>query len=242
MSFPVFLSALLALLLTPISASGETWLASSETDFPPYNFPAGGKHVGIDTEIVQRVIDGMGEQVLFVQLPWKRVVQSVEQNEVDLGFQFVGTKERFEKFNMVGPFREGITTFMLPRDSVIEFSSLKELKGYLIGTVRGYAYEEEFDRADYLKKEEATDNETNVRKLAAGRLHMIVGDRDTLAFLAKRLGLSDRFRFADTPLAVVPRYIAFPKARSDQAAAFAQKLEEIKASGDIQSIIEKYTR
>jgi len=183
----------------------------------------------------------MGHQPYFVQLPWKRVIQSVEQNEVDLGFQFVGTQKRFEKFHMVGPIRNGITTFMFLADSSIKYQQLEDLRGYLIGTVRGYAYSTDFDTADFLLKEPETDNETNVRKLALGRVHAIVGDRHTLAFLAKRQGLSGRFRFADVPLAVVPRYVAIPKQREAQAKAFQEVLDRKIEEGAVDMIIAAYT-
>ncbi len=223
------------------SVRAESWLISSETDFPPYNYYQGAQFIGIDTEIVRLIVTELGYKPVFVQLPWKRVVQSVESNEVDLGYQFVGTKERFEKFRMVGPFRNGVTTLMFAADSNIEFQSVDDLTGLVIGTVRGYAYAPEFDKADHVSKEEATDNETNVRKLAAGRLHAIVGDRDTLAFLAARLGYSGKFKFAEEPLAVVPRYIAFPKERAEAAKAFQAMLDQKISDGAVDAIINKYT-
>ncbi|WP_168206279.1 ABC transporter substrate-binding protein [Labrenzia sp. PHM005] len=231
--------AIITALAGPVSA--DAWIIASEYDFPPYNYYEDTKYKGIDTEIVRLIVTELGHKPSFAQLPWKRVVKSVESNDVDLGFQFVGTKERFEKFHMVGPFRNGITTLMFPVDKVITFEALNDLKDYVIGTVRGYAYSPEFDNAAFLTKEEATDNETNVRKLAAGRLHAVVGDRDTLAFVAGRLDLVGRFRFADTPLAVVPRYIAFPKQRAEQALAFQKVLNRKLDEGAIDVIIASYT-
>ncbi len=52
-----------------------------------------------------------------------------------------------------------------------------DLVPYKIGVGRGYANTEEFDAADYLKKEEATDTTTNIRKLLKGRIDLMIDSK-----------------------------------------------------------------
>ena len=238
----LFAAAAVAVSLFSAQAMAETWVVHSEPEFPPYNFPVDGKHGGMDTEIIERVLAELGVEADHKLVPWARVVASVDENTTDLAYQFAPRPERFEMYHMVGPHRAGQTIFLMNKDKVISYETLEDLKDYKIGTVIGYAYTPEFDEAAFLQKEPVKDNETNIKKLAAGRLDLVIGDRATLAHIAKSEGVYEQLQFSDKVLKEVPRYIAFPKAKGEKAEKFAAKLEELKASGEIQKIIDKWSK
>ncbi|MGQ9372102.1 substrate-binding periplasmic protein, partial [Azospirillum sp. A39] len=226
----VRLAVAVGALLTGMAAgagAGETWTVASEENFPPYNYTADGRRTGLDTEIVEAVLGRIGVTPDHRPAPWSRVVHDVDQNQTDLAFQFVGKPERFEAYNMVGPHRAGLTVFAVRADSGIAYDTLADLGGKRIGTVQGFAYTPEFDGADFLEKEPVANNTLNIRKLAAGRLDVVIGDLHTLASVAREEKVSAKIRFLPKPLSEVPRYIAFPKARKEKAERFAKALAEL---------------
>ena len=234
--------ALGLLMMATAVRAGEQWTVVCEEEFPPYNYVDGGKKTGIDTEIVYAVLKQLDVTAVHELLPWNRVIASLDQNQADLAYQLAGTPERFERYAMVGPHRVGKTVFAIPADSTLGYATLEDLKGKTIGVVQGFSYTKEFNEAGYLTKDtSATNNEMLVRKLAAKRYDVIIGDASTLGFLAARLKLADQIRFLPKVYQEVPRYIAFPKQRADKAERFRVALEAVKARGEIDAILARWS-
>lgn len=234
------LALLLALAAAAPMAHAETWTVVSEEKFPPYNTTENGKRVGLDVDIVDAVLKRIGVEPEHRGVPWNRVVHELDQNQVDIGFQFIGRADRFEAYNLVGPHRSGLTVFAVPADSPLTFATLEDLRGKTVGVVQGFSYTAEFDAADYIRKDAAIDNTLNIRKLVNGRLDAVIGDLHTLSYLAKAEGAAGKIKFLPKALSEVPRYIAFPKARKDKADRFAKGLEELKADGTIDAILSRW--
>lgn len=233
---------LIVLLLSVPPAVAETWTVVCEEEFPPYNYTEDGKKTGIDTEIVYAVLKEIGVTPAHDGLPWNRVVAMLDQNQTDLAYQFVGTPERMERYSMVGPIRVGHTVFAVPVDSALAYDTLEDLKGKTIGLVQGFSYSTEFNEAGFLNKDvSATNNEILVRKLAAKRYDVIIGDFNTLNFLAARNHLSEQIRFLPKVYQDVPRYVAFPKQRADKADRFRAGLEAVRARGEIDAILKRWS-
>jgi polar amino acid transport system substrate-binding protein len=233
----------LGVLMTATAASAaEQWTVVCEEEFPPYNYVEDGKKTGIDTEIVDVVLKQLDVTPVHEVLPWNRVIATLDQNQADLAYQLAGTPERFERYAMVGPHRVGRTVFATPADSPLTYDKLEDLKGKTIGVVQGFSYAKEFNEAGWLTKDtSATNNETLVRKLAAKRYDVIIGDFNTLSFLAARHKLTDQIRFLPKIYQEVPRYIAFPKQRADKAERFKTALEAVKARGEIDAILTRWS-
>lgn len=231
----------ISLIVTAATASAETWTVVSEENFPPYNFDQDGARAGMDIEIVDAVLKHIGVTPEHRGLPWSRVVNDLDQNQIDVAFQFVGRPDRFERYHMVGPHRAGFTVLAVPAGSTLAYNGLDDLKGLTVGTVQGFSYTPEFDASDLFRKEAAVNNTLNVLKLAGGRLDAIVGDLHTLTHIVKQEKMTGKIRFLAKPLAEVPRYIAFPRPRGDKAERFAKGLEELKANGTIAAIIQRWT-
>jgi len=234
--------ALCALVIFTLQGSvglAETWKAACERNVPPYNFiDESGDEVGLDTEIVRAVMEEIGIDLEIDTVSWVQVMNLLDSNKVDFGYQFVGKPERFEKYNMVGPFRYGRTVFVVRKDSdITTYKDLKDLKDYKIGIVKGYAYTSEFDSAEYLTKVENNNNDDLIQSLVNGSVDIIVGDMQTLIYIARNQENYGDIRFIDKVLRVVARYVAFSKNRTYEAAKFEDGLEAIKKKGICDKIL-----
>lgn len=228
------------LLLNLHGAHAEIWTIASEPSLPPYNFTEKGQRTGIDTQIIEAVLHHIGVTPVHRVVPWAEVIASVELNTIDLAFQFVGTPERFEKWSMVGPHRIGQTVLMARANSTVRFQSLDDLRGLRIGTVQGFSYTPEFDKATFLTKLPSSNNLINIRKLLAQQIDLVVGDRHTLTYYTEQDGRLRDIKFLPKILGDVPRYIAFPMARAEKAARFRGALENLQRNGTISAIINRW--
>jgi len=230
-----------SLLALAATVRAETWIVTSEDNFPPYNYTEDGKRAGLDVEIVGLVLARLGVDADHQAVPWNRVVAAVDNDQTDLAFQFVGTPARFEKYNMVGPHRVGSTVFVVPADSALTFETVENLRDKRVGTVSGFTYAPEFDKADFIVKDAANDNTLSVRKLLGGRVDAIIGDRDTLRFIVRKEGGIGKVKFLPKALVEAERFIAFPKARKDKADRFAAALIQARDAGEIDALFKKWS-
>lgn len=219
----------------------ETWVVNTEKAFPPYNFVQDGKLTGLDTEIVELVLNELSIDPNYEFKAWEGVVESVDNNTTDLAFQFAPTPDRFKKYNMVGPHRTGKTVIAVPADSANTIKSVSDLSGKTVATVKGYTYLDEFDNNSDIKKLETSSNTESLKKLANKDVEFMIGDLNTIAYLSKENGLDNKIKVLPITLKQVPRYIAFPKEKIDDAKRFEAKLQELMANGKVEAIIQKWS-
>jgi len=127
------------------------------------------------------------------------------------------------------------------------WSDFSDLIPFTIGLVQGYTYGEKFLEAiaKYnLKIEYADSTETNIKKLAAGRVDLIVEESFvTETFLSRHPDWKVQISSSENPVAEYYYHMAFH--REDRFKPFITKVNslllEMKANSSIQSVIDKYT-
>jgi ABC-type amino acid transport substrate-binding protein len=72
------------------------------------------------------------------------------------------------------------------------------------------------------------------------KVDFIIGDFNTILFIANKNNYNDKIRFLPSSIKKVPRYIAFSKKSKHKALYFDIKLKEIINSKEYNDIIEKY--
>lgn len=233
--------AALLILATPLVA--EEWRVVGDEQFAPYSFVSLDDETprGLDVELVRAVLDESGEAYSLRLYPWARVKQMLERGEVHMAFQFAGTPERQAQFELVGPLRSGSTVFMSSKRLVLQdWRSLDDLSPYVIGQVRGYAYEAAFDKADLRRDSSASNPRQLVSMLLAGRIDIIVGDREQLLYFVREQRAQDEIHILPTPLVQMPRYVAFAKGDKARAEVFARALERLRGDGRLDAILQRW--
>lgn len=235
----IWLCALL--LASPLAA--EPWYVVGDDQFAPYSFLTADDDTprGLDVDLVTAVLKEAEQPYQLRLYPWARVKQMLERREVQMAFQFAGTPERRAQYELVGPLRTGQTVFMVNRTVALEdWDSLEALEPYVIGQVRGYAYEEAFDKADLRRDISASNPRQLVSMLLVGRIGVIVGDRDQLLYFAREQRAEAQVRVLPTPLVEMPRFVAFAKGDSARAQRFAEALERLRERGTLEDILRRW--
>lgn len=219
--------ALLCCLHTPRAQANET-VVMSTTEFAPYmgaQLSHQGVLVAIATEAFKR--EGYTLQVRF--LPWVRGLAYAKQGTVDGMVGLWHSQEREQWFAFSRSVISNKIGFYQRRDSTIVFTNLAGLKPYTIGTVRAYANPPAFDAA-HLHTDEAVDDLTNLRKLAAGRLDLVLIDKAVAQYLIDNspAEFQGKLKWVEPPIDILPLYVGLSK----QAPDFQKKLAALNAGMD----------
>lgn len=247
-------AALVATLLfatTPLTAAEPVRLASLEWE--PYI----GSELPEQGYVAALIRAAFAEQGMTVEIefyPWARALHLARTGAVDGVVPEYFNASRESEFEFSSTFPGGPLVLCKRRSDAIEFAAdplhepdaaLQALKAWRFGVVRGYLNTPAFDAADYLIKEETSDDATNLRKLVFGRIDLAVIDRHVAEHLI-RTRYPDYTRKIEcmTPaLADMPLHIAFSRKspRVPQAlAAFNLGLKALEADGRVAALRARY--
>ncbi|SIR98342.1 amino acid ABC transporter substrate-binding protein, PAAT family [Aquipseudomonas alcaligenes] len=234
---------LLLLVLFSALATAETWRVVGDEQFAPYSFVTMDDDTprGVDVELIQAIMQAGAIDYQLRLYPWERVKRMLDRGEVEMAFQFAGTPERKAQYELAGPIRTGSTVFMTSHKiSLKDWKTLDDFTPFVIGQVRGYAYESNFDKADLRRDTSAQNPRQLVSMLLAGRIDIIVGDRTQLLYFIQEQRAHGSVRLLPTPLVEMPRYVAFAKGDSQRARQFDAALDKVRASGELEKILRKW--
>ena len=233
----------LCLLLLPWALQAEDWKVVGDEQFAPYSFVTAENDQprGLDVELVEAVLQEAKIPYNLRLYPWERVKRMLDRNEVAMAFQFAGTPERMQQYELVGPIRTGSTVFLTTGKTAIrDWQHLDDLLPYVLGQVRGYAYQSDFDKAELRRDTSAQNPRQLVSMLLAGRIDIIVGDRAQLMYFVREQRAEQDVRILQRPLVEMPRYVAFAKGERARAEQFAAALERLRQAGSLNAIYQRW--
>jgi ABC-type amino acid transport substrate-binding protein len=209
---------------------------------------------GYTAALIRAAFAKQGMDVKIEFYPWARALHLARTGAVDGLMPEYFNPSRQSEFEYSAGFPGGPLVLYKRKADAIAFSTdpekhqdaaLRALKARRFGVVRGYLNTPVFDAATYLKKEEASDDATNLRKLVYGRIDLAVIDRRVAEHLIRTQypDYAKKIEPMSPPLADVPLYIAFSRKspRKDQAlAAFNRELAAMRADGRLAALHQRY--
>lgn len=212
--------------------------------WPPYVFEEDGRHLGVDLEVAEQVLQGLGHEVTWELLPWKRALHTVTLGRAQAILDIVPNPERVETFIFPDePLSTNDTVLFFHRDRPHHFETLADLAGLKIGVSPGYTYgSPEFMAATGFVRESAPTFEANLSKLVRGRLDMVAMDRRVGLYMAQELGVADQLEYHPSTLASGQLYLAFHRsdALAPLADAFGPALRAFKQTPEYAAILARY--
>ena len=221
--------------LTTVEA-GKLTMATNAA-FPPYEMTTdAGEFEGIDIETAQAIADKLGLELQIDDMDFDAALLSVQQGKADIVMAGVTvTDERKAVMDFSDSYATGIQSIIVPEGS--DIASPDDLAGKTIGTQRGttgYNYcSDDFGDESVVAYD---DGLTAVQALNNGQVDAVVIDNaPAKEFVAANPGLV----ILDTSYAEEDYAIGMAKGSSLEDAVNAA-LEELKADGTLQSIVDKY--
>lgn len=193
---------------------------------------------GISVDILRTAAQRAGLSAQFEELPWNRCLEMVRQGRIDAVIDAAGRDEFLQ-----GPtsYSEYTNTFWTRVDGNLSELSFEKLRGKKIGLVNGYSYPEELTReieSAQLVVDRSVDDATAIRKLAFGRVDIIVGDYVGTLLFARKHNLKIR------PLSPTHSsdrlYPSFHPSRGDLQRAIDHALQTMQADGSIKRIFKTH--
>ena len=213
-------------------------IMSTNAAFPPYEMTTdSGEFEGIDIETAQAIADKLGLELQIDDMDFDAALLAVQQGKSDMVMAGVTvTDERQNVMDFTDSYATGIQSIIVKEDS--DIASVDDLAGKKIGTQRGttgYLYcSDDFGDENVV----AYDNGlTAVQMLNNGQVDCVVIDNaPAKEFIAANPGL----KLLDTAYVEESYAIGVGKGNTELKDAINTALEELKADGTLQAIVDKY--
>jgi polar amino acid transport system substrate-binding protein len=235
-------AAIAACLALAMPATASETLTLIATDFPPYT-ASDLPEKGFFTALAQAAFKAVGYDTTVVVQPWARVMAQMRKGQYDavLAVWYQAEREQFLAFT--DPLWTNHIGFFGRSDYRIDVRRLSALKPYTIGVVRDYANPPEFEAA-HLNAEPAVDDLTNLRKLQAGHIDLVLIDRTLAEFLVRtRMAeASEQIGWLEPPVASMPLYVGLARKRTNYQQHlddFNRGLSIIRRNGEYDRIVKR---
>lgn len=135
---------------------------------------------GFVSATIADALKATGYSVEMQFFPWSRAVRLVDSDASYIGFfPAYYSRERASRYLFSEPVGRSTMVFLERTDTPVKWANYDDLQGRHIGVVRGFVNTEELDARianKTLIAEEVPDDRSNILKLAAGRVALVVID------------------------------------------------------------------
>ncbi|MFZ6673425.1 substrate-binding periplasmic protein [Undibacterium sp. Xuan67W] len=184
-AFSLFIAVTGITALTTVSqaTADDTVMRLASLEWSPY-VGSQLRDDGLTASIVKVAARQIGIDTIISYAPWSRAVQFGGNDPAYAGyFPAFYTKERESSCYFSGILGHSVVGFAYLKKRPFDWLKLSDLQTYKIGIVQDYANGEEFDamiKKGLLKTDTAPSDVSNLRKLLAQRIDVIVIDKNVL--------------------------------------------------------------
>lgn len=225
-----------------VSAFSQSIVAFDEENAP---FMYGGNltAAGVYPAIIKEAFARMKEPLTMQAVPWKRALAGIDSGENAVAGIYMNS-DRLKKYDYSNAFFEERMAFFVVKGLSLNYKSVSDLAGRTIGVHKGWSYGDDFDKAvaaGTIKIEEADSDESNIKKLAAGRMDILICNEESGDGLIRKLGLSGAIIKLPTYFSTMKLYLAFNKKNNklELLKKFNATIDAMTKDGTIKALAEK---
>ncbi len=218
---------------------------ATSADFPPYEFVGdNGEYKGIDVEVATALANKLGCDLEVVNMDFDSILGAVSTGKCDFGMAGITvTEERQQSVDFSNSYAKGIQAVIVKEGSPIKTVDDLYADGanYKVGVQLSTTGDIYFtgdieDGKTTCSVQQFTVNVDAIEALKAGKVDAVVIDNEPAkSFVASNSGL----QILDTKLAEEDYAIALKKG-NELTPEINKALDELKADGTIQGIVDKY--
>lgn len=200
---------------------------------------------GLAVELVNKALISKGYQPVLHIYNWKRALEGVEIGVFDATCAIWKTPERERDLLFSEPYLHNTISFIKKKSLQLDYNNLNDLRGLVIGVLRGYAYDESFNRSRGLIKIPENFIVQNLQKLNNGSIDLTLGDERAINYAIQQFLPKDgeNFEFVRPALANKKLYLAVSKSNPDAQKIiddFNLAIKEMQQTGSYEQIINQY--
>lgn len=227
-----------------LTAKAGTLTMATNAEFPPYEYKDGETIIGIDAEVAKLISDKLGLKLEIADVDFDSIIPGVQTGKYDMGMAgMTVTDERKQKVNFSDSYAKGIQVIIVKEGSDIK--SKDDLEGKKIGTQQGttgYIYASDTPENGGYGEENVigyASGAVAVEALKSGKVDCVIIDNEPAkAYVAANSGL----KILDTEFTNEDYAICFSKKNPELQKKVNDALNELKASGEFQKVVDKYIK
>ncbi len=216
----------------------------------PFNCEPNSEQPGFMIEVANQVFAVQGHEVNYIVMNWSRAIREAELGNINgiIG-AFPGDAPDFifpaQELSILS------NTFFVHEDSNWNYQGVDSLKQIQLVAIAGYDYGPEL--RDYIQQSgsehisllsgEGHPLRRGIQMLNLKRVGAIVEADQVFWYTAQQLGVAGNFKAAGRSSEPMKSYIAFSPAlanSSNYAQILSQGIETLRASGELEEILQKY--
>jgi polar amino acid transport system substrate-binding protein len=201
---------------------------------------------GLSATIVKTALERAGYSVSFAFETWPRAYEGAEIGVYDIVGSIWYTDERSRQFQFSEPYLYHEIKFIKRKsDPDIQFESLDDLDGLVVGTLEGYAYDDEFLKSRKFIKVPQNHLLQNLLKLSLGEVDLTLGEERKIRYELNEYmkGSTKNLEILPKPLIRRGTHIAVSRSQPDHEkiiADFNRAIEAMKADGSYDKILAEF--
>ena len=212
-------------------------------DYPPSAYVENGQLKGLSVEIVQEILDRIGQPDTITMVPWARGYNLALSDKPVALFSTTRLPQRENLFSWVGPLYHQQWGFYRWKGAAVKIPDMDAARNVArIGTYHQDAKMQYLQARGFDNLVPTNKNITNVKHLQRGNIDLWVSSDFNLTHLSRQAGVSpDQLELAYA-FQTVHNFIAFSKTTSPHVIRLWQAvLDEMKADGSYQRICRTYS-
>lgn len=216
------------------------------SNYPPHIYKENGEIKGIRVELLTELFKRMGYKYVPKIMPWARAVVMIKEGKSDgiCSIWYKPEREEFLYYPKLPYVLEVQAIYQPVGAKEISYRSLNDFKGLRVGTIRGFSFPKEFMESPLFEIQTVTTDKQNFRKLAMGRLDVVISDSIVGDYTIKQEGLQDQvFRNKYNYNEGFWGYVAFSKMLPDGkyiAEKYDRVMKDLLSEGFYSHIFLKY--
>jgi len=210
---------------------------ATNAEFPPYEFKEGDDFAGIDVEIAKAIAEALGLELKINDVEFGSIIGGVQSGKYDVGIAgMTKTEEREKSVNFSDTYAIGVQVIIVKEDS--EIASADDLEGKTIGVQQDTTGDiyccGDFGDENVVEFKTGADA---VQALVSGKVDCVVIDNEPAkSYVANAKGL----KILDTEYVTEEYAICISKDNEELLKAINEVLADLKESGKLQEIVDKY--
>lgn len=219
-------------------ATGGVLTMATNAEFPPYEYHDGGTIVGIDVDIANALAKKLGMTLEVEDIAFDSIIPEIVTGKADIGLAGMTMDEdRLKNVDFTDPYTTSSQVIIVKDDSPM--TGPDDLAGKSIGVQLGTTGD--IYASDYEKKGSTVERYSKgfeaVQAMMQGKIDAVVIDQEPAkVFVSENKGI----KILDEALTVEQYAIAVKKGNTELLDQLNGALAELKDSGELQKIIDKY--
>ena len=218
---------------------------ATNAEFPPYEYVEGEDVVGIDVDIAQAIADKLGMELKVDNMNFDSIIPAITSGKDAIGAGMTVTDERKKNVDFTDSYATGVQVVIVREDSKI--TDVKDLTtkgadntiGVQLGTTGDIYCTSDIQDKGFGKVQQFNKGADAVQALVSGKIDCVVIDNQPAKeFVKANKGL----KILDTEYVTEDYAIAVAKDNTELKDKINGALNELKADGTIQKILDKYIK